>query len=253
MAAFFRQSSWLGIQFSDLAIDLNPFGIAGGDFYDAFYEKLFQTKPNYSDFPLVWRDQKRIDAEFLSQLIPKNSHLLSYGCGIGYLESCLMEFLGPFYVTDFSPYILKYRPDLAQYFLNIDELGNLRFSHILLNQVTYALNESDLRSLLYRLHDCLKIEGTLILTFSEIDFKNGESRSYFRGGLFSSVLFSRLKFLRSLMFRNGYEETSQGWGFHRSKKEMIDISTSMVFEVLTFHRSESQSYLLLKKLPRSVD
>ena len=130
-----------------------------------------QTYPNYSDFPSDWRDQKSSDAEFLSRFISKDSNLLSFGCGIGYLESCLMEFLGrTFYVTDFSSYILKYRPDLKKKYLTISDLVDSRFSHILLNQVTYALSEFDLRELMYKMHDCLELRGILIISFSEIDF-----------------------------------------------------------------------------------
>lgn len=121
MAKFFRQSSWLGIEFCDLNIRLHQDKLPGPEFYDAFYEKLFQTYPNYSNLPADWRIRKENDSAFLSRFIPKSSNLLSYGCGIGYLESCLMDILGQtFYVSDFSPYILKYRPDLEKNFLSLE-------------------------------------------------------------------------------------------------------------------------------------
>lgn len=251
MGKFFQQSSWLGIEFCNLPVDLDPLNIADGEFYEVFYEVLLQTYPNYSDLPSDWRDQKKSDAEFLSQFISKDSKLLSFGCGIGYLESCLMEFLGEtFYVTDFSPYILKYRPDLVQNFLAISEINDSRFSQILLSQVTYALNESDLYRLMHKLHDCLEPRGTLIISFSEKDFSFRASTGRILQSFFPRKYLSQLKSMGGILTKQGQVSASQGWGYIRSKREMIDISTRMDFEVLNFSRFNSQGFLFLRKITK---
>jgi hypothetical protein len=238
MGRFFQQSSWLGIDFSELSVWLDPLNLAGKEFYDAFYTKVLQTYPNYSDFPSEWRAQKQKDAEFLSQLIPKHSKFLSYGCGVGYLESCLMEFLGgTFYVSDFSPYILSYRPDLDQKYLGVEEIKNSSFSCILLNQVSYALNNKELIELIDKIHTYLTIGGKLVVTFSEVDF-------HFL--IFMRDILST--FIRSNLYRPTLGASRQGWGYRRSKEEMFDIIANTDFEVVGFSRFESQSYLMLKKI-----
>jgi hypothetical protein len=252
VAKFFQQTSWLGIEFCDLPLKLDPLNLANSEFYDVFYEMLMDTYPNYNDFPSDWRDQKSRDADFLSRFISKDSNLLSFGCGIGYLESCLMEYLGQtFYVTDFSPYILKYRPDLEKKYLAINDLGNSRFSHILLNQVTYAFGEFDLRELMYKMHNCLESRGILIISFSEIDFSFRSSLDSILACFFPKKCYSRVISVRNMPSKPSQLITSQGWGYHRSKREMIDISVVAGFEVLNFYRFNSQSFLFLKKLSKN--
>lgn len=251
MEKFFQQSSWLGIEFRSLPVTLDPLNLAGAEFYDAFYERVFQTYPTYSDFPSDWRDQKRNDAAFISRFISKNSNLLSFGCGVGYLESCLMEFLGKnFYVADFSPYILKYRPDLTQNFLSVEETEKQKFSHILLNQVTYAFNETELYELMYKLSGCLEEEGTLIISFSELEVNFRVILSRFVT-FFSTKCFSKLGCGRKLVPKQSQSAAIQGWGYHRSKKEMFSISIAMNFEILYFSRFGSQSYIFLRKNTKS--
>lgn len=252
VAKFFQQTSWLGIEFCNLPLELDPLNLASSQFYDVFYEKLLETYPNYNDLPSDWRDQKSRDAEFLSRFISKDSNMLSFGCGIGYLESCLMEYLGrTFYVTDFSPYILKYRPELAEKYLAINDLGDSRFSHILLNQVTYALSEFDLRELMYKMHKCLELRGTLIISFSEVNLGFRGSLDLILTRFFPQKCYTRVKSMRGMHSEPSQLITSQGWGYHRSKREMIDISVSAGFEVLNFYRFNSNSFLFLKKLPRN--
>jgi hypothetical protein len=201
-----------------------------------------QTYPNYSDFPSDWRDQKRSDAEIISRFISKDANLLSFGCGIGYLESCLMESIGQtFHVTDFSPYILNYRPDLKSKFIAIDDLSNTRFSQILLNQVTYSLNECDLRELLNQLHNCLEIRGTLIIGFTEPSSSFRAWTSHILTRFFPKNFSAYLESIRNNLSKRSQVTKSQGWGYHRSNSEMIDISVEMGFEVMNFSRSSSQS------------
>ena len=71
MARFFQQTSWLGIEFSSLPLELNPLKLADSVFYDVFYERLMQTYPNYSDFPSDWRDQKAVMPSFFLGSFPK--------------------------------------------------------------------------------------------------------------------------------------------------------------------------------------
>lgn len=121
----------------------------------------------------------------------------------------------------------------------------------MLNQVTYAFNESDLRVLMHILHKLLQPGRTLIVTFSEIGFS---FLSFTRGNLvrlYTSIVSFLLTSRRKTLSRNGEETLNQGWGYHRSKKEMIDISKAMGFEVLNFSRFRSESYLILDEAIQS--
>lgn len=249
MAEFFSQTSWLGIEFCDLGVKLDPLNLADRQFYAAFYEKLLRTYPCYRDYSIDWRLQKYKDAEFLSRFIAKDSNLLSYGCGVGYLESCLMGFLETsFFVTDFSPVILHYRPDLNSKFLDIRKLDQFSFSTILLSQVSYALSDIDLIFLFKKLHNLLEVDGLLIVSFYEQASQlNTAIRRVFSS--FSSLKSSlRCKKMKSNSIGPGPVATEQGWGFHRSKKEMIDISTEAEFKIYHFCRFGSQAFLLLSKV-----
>jgi hypothetical protein len=159
-----------------------------------------------------------------------------------------MDFLGrEFYVSDFSPYILNYRSNFENRFLAIEELDNFSFSQIILNQVSYALNDNDLCSLLQKLRNCLEVDGNLIVSFSEVDLGYGTIVKRFRDA-FIKLRYSHIrKLMKSKTRKYGSVASGQGWGFHRSKKEMIDFSISVDFKVLHFCRFGGQSFLFLRK------
>ena len=85
----FWQSEWLDISFKDLNVKVYSQKTASDNFYSAFYIKLFQKYRNYSELPSDWKKNKELTAKQISDEIPINSEVLSYGCGTGYIESLL--------------------------------------------------------------------------------------------------------------------------------------------------------------------
>ena len=80
-------SSWLGIDFDSLPIELSSRRIADSHFYEAFYEKFFSEVHSYKEIKdLAYIPRKQAILNHLIQLTQKEKKILSIGCGLGYLE-----------------------------------------------------------------------------------------------------------------------------------------------------------------------
>lgn len=116
-----------------------------------------------------------------------------------------------------------------------------------MNQVTYALNDSELHVLIEQLHGWLKLGGVLIVSYTPHGFSfKGFIRSILVG--FFSLKYSyRLGLKFSNLITASQPVSEQGWGYHRSKKQMIGICTAIDFKVLSFYRFQSDHFLFLEK------
>ncbi len=97
----FYQEGWQGIQFTAFT-HVSFFRLAQPKFYATFYEELFRRYTAWSDLPAAWRQTKEGNARWLAQMLqamreahPKPAtdpqRVLSIGCGVGYLEKCLLD------------------------------------------------------------------------------------------------------------------------------------------------------------------
>ena len=172
---FFMQKSWLGIDFTKLNIDLNPFLIANKRFYQAFYLALFQKYPTYHALPSEWRFRKHFEAQVLSEFI-QDGPLLSYGCGIGYLESLLLQDRKQLYLTDFDDFCLRYNSE-SQFIYNLEE-NSSKFKHILLSQVVYSLTDKEFLDIVDFLRIKLLPNGSLVITFKSDEDNLSDERSF---------------------------------------------------------------------------
>ena len=80
-------SSWLGIDFDSLPVELSSRKLADSLFYEAFYKKFFSEVNSFTEI----KDRKYIPRKqailnHLIQLTSKKKNILSIGCGLGYLE-----------------------------------------------------------------------------------------------------------------------------------------------------------------------
>ena len=83
------QKSWQGIEFSDLKIKLSKSKLPSANFYQSFYAKLKVKYNRYSDFDTIWLQEKEKISKVLLNEIGFGESVLSYGCGIGYMEFLL--------------------------------------------------------------------------------------------------------------------------------------------------------------------
>ena len=246
MAEFFSQEEWLGVRFKDLKIPLDEFRPAGSDFYRHFYKHLQEIAHSYADLPSPWRQIKIEQAESLAPLLTSVDKVLSYGCGLGYLESVLdQKFPGRVYVSDYSQLAIDFYPSFSSKYFEIDEIPMFFFSHVLLNQVSYSMNTNDLKKLILRLHSVLNLHGQLLITFSLSDKYPNNLRVIpcFKRSFRTLILFGR-KILSRLGF---YSLVKQGWGWHRSLEEMLDIVSSIGLKVNLIVESETQTILVIDK------
>ena len=99
----FYQEGWQGIQFSAFT-HVSFFRLAGPKFYATFYEELFRRYNSWKELPRQWRAVKEASARWMAALLlrlrqeralreEEPSRALSIGCGVGYLEKCLLEYL----------------------------------------------------------------------------------------------------------------------------------------------------------------
>ncbi len=246
MAEFFSQEEWLGVRFKQLRIPLDEFQPAGSNFYRHFYNHVQEKTHSYADLPFRWRQIKAVQADSLSHLLTNMDKVLSYGCGLGYLESILdQKFPGKVYVSDYSQLAIDFYPAFSTKYFEIDEIPMFTFSHILLNQVSYSMTTNDLKKLILRLHSVLNLQGQLLITFSLFERypKNQRVVSLFKRSIRKFVLFVR-KRLSKLGFHSSIK---QGWGWHRSLGEMLDIVSSIGLRVNLVVECETQTILVINK------
>lgn len=102
----FYQTEWQGIQFADLTT-LSETELAGAEFYNAFYRELFRRYTSYDDMDLSWRRSKKELADWIAAQLESGVRVLSVGCGLGYMESCLHREHG----ADFELHVSDYASD----------------------------------------------------------------------------------------------------------------------------------------------
>ena len=88
----FYQTEWQGIPFASFA-KTSCADLPDPAFYAAFYEAFFQKYQSFSDISASWRRQKDEWATKVLSCLPVSSapHVLSVGCGLGYVESVMLE------------------------------------------------------------------------------------------------------------------------------------------------------------------
>lgn len=86
----FYQTEWQNIQFSDFAT-LSETELAGAEFYNAYYHKLFQRHGGYDELDASWRRNKKELADWIAAQLMTGvrASILSVGCGLGYMERCM--------------------------------------------------------------------------------------------------------------------------------------------------------------------
>ena len=213
------QKDWHGIIFSDLT-KVSISSLPGSDFYSEYYRVFKERYPTLDLLSATWKGLKSQVASFLFERIRGGYKVLSYGSGIGYVESELLKAgmqrgkgvnLSMF---DFAPsvYDSLCTLDLCNSVYIGDDLGvipeNDRFDLIYLSAVEYALSGKNLVKLLENLSNKLSVSGRIILI--SVSWKE------------SITCKDRVKQLAryALHFTPAYS-LGQFWGWIREKKEII--------------------------------
>ena len=246
---FFTQSEWLGINFLETKVDLNPNEVASPDFYSQFYRLLDERYSSVSELPKDWLEGKQDTAKALSQLIKKDSKILSYGSGLGVVEKYLIENFQfkQIFGYDFAKQSnINYSSSNFTQVNLFEELENGSFDYVFLCQVLYAFDKYAAIQLLRQLNNLLKSGGTLILFNSSIsDLENGVSKLYALKKRVTSKIRMELKW--SYKSEIQHKASEQGWGYNRDNEFYEFLISEAGFDTVTFFSSAKQSFAICYK------
>ncbi len=169
------QQDWFGIRFSDIE-PTSSRKLAESVFYEKFYNCFFARYGSWSDLPRAWRAHKREVADKLLGLVNGgDKSVLSVGCGIGYIERCLLASgisADRLHITEIvEPPLRWIARELPRRQIHVGPIpeclpSGAKWDTVYLSSVEYALDDASLCRLLFRLRSKLREGGQLILISS---------------------------------------------------------------------------------------
>lgn len=214
----FYQTEWQGIQFTDLTT-LSETRLAGAEFYNAFYRELFRRYDGYDDLDASWLLNKKEVADWVVAQLKPSARVLSVGCGIGYMESCLHRDHGAeleLHVSDYASDAMKWlRQTLPEDRIHLagesgdDELYDL----IYLSAVDYSMPTNDMIDLLAEQRCLLAPSGICLMI----------SASYLNGDVSARVNAMVKQAAKALLSAVGLYRRGQFWGWQRTRSEYRDL------------------------------
>lgn len=219
----FYQSEWQGICFKDLP-KLSTVEVAGEEFYNSFYCEMFRRYSGYDELDEAWRRVKAEKADWIAQRLPAGSRVLSVGCGLGYIEHCLLrehkqglELHVQDYASDALVWLRKELP--ATHIHLAGAVGcqteSELYDFIYLSDVDYAVEEGNMITLLRGLKSQLCEGGACLLISASFLDK-------------SPQLAERIKdwgkrMVKHVLEKLGVYHRDQFWGWKRTRSEYREL------------------------------
>jgi SAM-dependent methyltransferase len=248
----FSEVEWLSIYFDELDVELSSENLPTNNFYNQFYKKLLEKYNNFESLPKIWLQEKKITAENILKEINNNQKILSYGCGIGYIEKTLIE-LNPtldLFALDFadnaSHWIKTNFSEIT--FLNKLYIGQ-KFDLIYLCQLLYALSYSDCIELIKQLSHHLKPNGKILLiNHSIIPCENGETETkhILKSYIKSIIRPFYKKYFQPLKKHKEKKHKEQFWGWQRDNKRYFEMAIEANMNISKYSAAK-QSFIMLSK------
>ena len=244
----FWQNEWQGIPFSDLRAPTSINQLPTADFYSAFYAELFRRYDNFEALPGEWRKNKTETAKAISGKIPRNSRVLSFGCGLGYVEHQLLGMRADIKLDVFdsaanaSKWLSEKHSD-ATFHRKDSSFG--KYDVIYAQQVFYALPKSGLMDVLNIFARSLNEGGVMILI--NTSSKSIENKSDGAEEKQSAVKLVK-DFIRPFYLFVRINTTSkrkgiQFWGWQRDNDCYINYCIEAGFSLIEMARAVNQSFL----------
>lgn len=241
----FWQEEWHGIRFSTLSTPMSSATLASSNFYTAFYDAFFEKYSSFADLDTGWRRIKHDTATKLSELLPPGAKVLSYGCGLGYVEYVLSQLRTDLHLSgyDFSSHWGDMLNKEMHSIHQVGKVGPNEYDVIYLVQVMYALPSSEGTALLTSMKSSLR-EGGRIILFNTSGapaengiLANGDPELLAKiKGIVRPVYFRLL----SLLGLN----KKQFWGWHRNNASYTKMLRDAGFEIDTISCSAQQSFIV---------
>ena len=219
------QREWQNISFSSF-YKTSSTDLADANFYDAFYQALFNKYPNYDALDTSWRRSKDEIADWLATTLPGGARVLSVGCGLGYMEQRLWSLHGDrieLHVQDFASHALSWLRQVMPLERIHDsgrEIG--QFDFIFLSAVDYAMSDADLVALLVKSRKNLRDGGQLMMI----------SASFLEDSVSQQIVLNSKEAVKWLLGILRLRHRGQFWGWMRSRQEYLKVMRHSGFSVV---------------------
>jgi SAM-dependent methyltransferase len=230
------------VEFSSFA-PLSFFRPAGSDFYERFYENIFRAYDSFDALPEKWRAAKALHAAWLAGRVKESAcgaspRVLSFGCGLGYVEYELLRMLPDceLHVSEPGGACMRWirafiPPQRIHAGAGIDALPpEFRFDLIYLSAADYFLRCDELTALLRDLRGRLRPGegGGLILLSASLQEDEGFVSGLVHWGAVSTYALLHLAGIRRRQFwgwlrtRGEYAACMRGAGFADVREGRLD-------------------------------
>ena len=171
------EREWLGIEFTSYCRP-SARSLADATFYDAFYRNFFQRYQSWDDLDPNWRNQKRAIARFIFDQLDSKDIVLSIGCGLGWIEHCLLDFSGGrihLEATDVAAAAVNWiKEEIPSDRLHIGLfpqclIPGLKYNLIYMSALDYCMDQFSLIGFLNRVADYLTTKGKCLLISASFD------------------------------------------------------------------------------------
>ena len=245
MKRMFWQREWLGIYFSDLDITLNFFKGVSSDFYSKFYSELFCRYNSYEDLPSFWCQQKSSTANEIVKIISEKSSVLSFGCGLGFVEKEIVSQLSRLSIDafDFSETANKWLTDVEHVNTMQSLEKNKKYDFIYCTQLLYALSNDEIFEFSTMVRERLSRGGKFLTVDTSINpIENGIEVS----SKIKSIKLQLKNIVRTFYLFLMRRKILQFWGWERDNNELIRIFERNGFRIVRIFSSVEQSFLIFE-------
>lgn len=238
------QTHWHDIYFKDLGIPLSVELLPTVEFYNKYYLEFFKKNKNFSDMSAEWRNNKNATANFLAAEIKNNSKVLSYGCGLGYIEIKLSSLRPDLFIEayDYSSSSSKWlKQHRANNLFFIDYYSRNFYDSIILVQVLYSIPHKDAVELLKSLFMRLSTNAELIIINTSSCRDENSLNFKFRNIFFLQNLIKLKNLIMKLIFS---KSNSQFWGWNRNNAAYISMIEEAGGSILRQCSAAEQSVII---------
>jgi len=233
---------WQQIKFRELGVKLKFFKRASSEFYSRFYSELFNRYESFDDLPSGWRHNKIQTAEKIAGFIERDSKVLSYGCGLGFIEREIGRDFprGTIEAYDFADTASRWLKEVESVSsINVLEEGK-KYDFVYCAQLFYAMNDVEIDRFAASLVEILSPNGKFLTVDTSLNpLENGVEGEIDFKFRFKNALRPVYSF-----FRN--RKAVQFWGWERDNKELVRIFAKNGYYLTDEFSAVNQSFQLFE-------
>ena len=227
-------------------MDVKPkfFSRASENFYSAFYQQLFDRYANYDDLPKKWRKEKYKTAKCIAELVEGQTKIMSVGCGLGYVERCVVEFKPRCHIDAYD-----LSKDAGLWLQSVEGVRVIqgldqghKYDFVYCTQLLYALTDKEIYDFAIFVQSVLDERGVFLTVDTSLDDRENGVMTTSRVRIKQKIkaLFSPIYY----GFR--YRNKCQFWGWARDNSVVVRIFREAGFEVDDFFPAVGQSFLIFR-------